>query len=74
MRPGLSLDQIFPIRDAASARLGRVKADCLLDAGVIDWEDHRQVYARAAALLTSASPPLYPAHWPTLQATLNASL
>lgn len=54
MRSGCSFDQIFPIRDVASANLMRLKADCLLDAGVIDFREHREVYARSAALLEDA--------------------
>jgi len=46
MRSGLSFDHIFPIRSDASARLMRLKADCLLAAGVIDTEDRLQVYAQ----------------------------
>ena len=36
MRAGLDLDTLFPIEDAASARLMLVKASCLRKAGVID--------------------------------------
>jgi hypothetical protein len=51
MRSGLLFDHIFPVRNDASARLMRLKADCLLDAGVIDAEDWLIVYARTAAVL-----------------------
>ena len=51
MRSGLSLDSIFPIRDDASAQLMRLKADCLLQAGVINAEERLTVYARARAVL-----------------------
>ncbi len=51
MRSGLSFDQIFPIRNDASARLMRVKADCLFNAGVIDAEDRLAVYARTSSAL-----------------------
>lgn len=56
MRPGLSFDHIFPIRDAESAKLARRKADSLRDAGVIDAEDRHRVYARTAAVLDYAAP------------------
>ncbi len=51
MRSELFFDHIFPIRNDASARLMRLKADCLLEAGVIDAEDWLSVYARTAAVL-----------------------
>jgi hypothetical protein len=51
MRSGLSFDHIFPIRNDASARLMRLKADCLFDAGVISAEDRRTVYACSRAVL-----------------------
>jgi hypothetical protein len=53
MRKGLSFDQIFPIRDPASALLMRMKADCLLQASAIEPEDRSLVYAMAAAMLGS---------------------
>jgi hypothetical protein len=56
MRGDLPFDHIFPIRDAASASLARVKADCLLDAGVINARQRRLVYGRTASVL-EASPP-----------------
>ena len=64
MRSGLSLDTIFPIRSDASARLMRLKADCLFDAGIISAEERQAVYARTAAELgfrdIGASAPLAP--------------
>lgn len=54
MRSGLSLDQIFPIRNDASARLMRLKADCLFQAGIIDAEERLVVYARTGAALVTA--------------------
>ena len=56
MRGDLSFDYIFPIRDAASASLARVKADCLMGAGVIDTDDRRRVYGRSAEVLGSSPP------------------
>jgi hypothetical protein len=51
MRSGLSFDSIFPVRNEASARLMRLKADCLLEAGVIEPDEWQSVYARTAAVL-----------------------
>jgi len=56
MRGDLSFDQIFPIRDAASANLARVKADRLWDAGVIDSEERQRVYGRSETVLESSPP------------------
>ncbi len=56
MRGDLSFDSIFPVRDAASASLARVKADCLHDAGVIDADQRRLVYGRTALVLGSSQP------------------
>jgi len=49
MRSGLSFETIFPIRSDASARLMRLKADCLYDAGIITAEERLAVYARTGA-------------------------
>jgi hypothetical protein len=51
MRSGLLFDHIFPIRSEASARLMRLKAECLLEAGIIEVEDWLTVYGRTAAVL-----------------------
>jgi hypothetical protein len=51
MGPGLNLDDIFPMKDAASATLMRRKADCLRHAGVIGDAERLRVYARSALLL-----------------------
>jgi len=61
MRSGLSFDHIFPIRNDASARLMRLKADCLLQAGVIDAEERSEVYARSGAVLGFAETLTIPA-------------
>ena len=50
MREGLFFDHIFPMNDPASAKLMRLKADCLLRAGVIDAADRDLVYSRSAAV------------------------
>jgi hypothetical protein len=57
MRSGLSLDTIFPVRSDASARLMRLKADCLFDAGVITAEERRAVYARTGFVLRDVAAP-----------------
>ena len=44
----LDLDLIFPINDDVSARLMVVKAECLLQAGVIDVAEACAVFRRAA--------------------------
>jgi hypothetical protein len=49
----LSLERIFPIHDAPSARLMKLKADCLLKAGVIDRSQKRGVDVTADAVLGS---------------------
>jgi hypothetical protein len=54
MRGDLPFDQIFPIHDAASASLARVKADRLWDAGVIDSEERQRVYGRSETVLESS--------------------
>ena len=51
MRVGASFDQIFPMRDAASAQLMRLKADCLFRAGTINATERCEVYLRSVALL-----------------------
>ena len=50
MRGSLDLDLVFPARDAASAELMRLKADCLYAAGIIDAPERRRVHARCAAV------------------------
>jgi hypothetical protein len=50
MREGLVFDHIFPMNDPVSAKLMRLKADCLLRAGVIDPAERNLVYARSAAV------------------------
>jgi hypothetical protein len=47
----LDLDLVFPIRDLASAELMRVKAACLLHAGVIDDAQREIVERRAQRFL-----------------------
>jgi hypothetical protein len=57
MRSGLSFDTIFPVRSDASARLMRLKADCLFEAGVIDAEERSAVYARTRSVLRDVRAP-----------------
>lgn len=51
MRTGLDLNSLFPIKDAASARLMLIKARCLLEARLIDQADAAAVFSRANAML-----------------------
>jgi hypothetical protein len=43
----------FPIKDAASAALMLVKADCLHKAGIINESEKRYVHSRARAFLNN---------------------
>jgi hypothetical protein len=47
----LDLDQIFPIKDAESARLAMLKANYLEGANVIDATERQIIFARALAML-----------------------
>ena len=55
MRFGLCLDLelIVPINDEASARLMILKAECLLQAGVIDVPEVCTIFRRASEVLYS---------------------
>jgi hypothetical protein len=46
---------IFPIKDAASAAVMLIKADCLHNAGVINEEERQWVYSRARTFLDGAT-------------------
>jgi hypothetical protein len=46
---------IFPIKDAASAALMLIKADCLHAAGVIDEVEKQHVRSRARTFLDDAT-------------------
>jgi hypothetical protein len=50
MRRGLNFETLFPIKDAASARLMLVKARCLLAAEVIREPEALEVVRRANAI------------------------
>ncbi len=47
----LNLDQIFPIKDAESARLAMLKANYLEAINVIDAAERQIIFARALAML-----------------------
>ena len=47
----LDLNQIFPIKDVASARLMKLKALCLFRAGVVSEQDMAMIQARADAFI-----------------------
>ena len=51
MQRGRDSELIFPIRDAASAALMLIKADCLLTAGIINEAEKQYVHSRARAFL-----------------------
>jgi hypothetical protein len=46
---------IFPIKDAASAALMLIKADCLNKAGVVSEGERQWVYSRARTFLDDAT-------------------
>ncbi len=47
----LNLDQIFPIKDAESARLAMLKANYLQAINVIDARERQFIFVRALAVL-----------------------
>jgi len=51
MRHQLNIDLVFPMKDEVSAALMCLKAELLLEAGVIDADEMSAVIERAAALL-----------------------
>jgi hypothetical protein len=56
----LDLALIFPMDDAASARLMIVKAECLHSAGVISAAEKRTILDRAAAIIEESVRPHKP--------------
>jgi hypothetical protein len=54
MRPLPYLGRIFPMDDAASARLAIVKAECLRVAGVISTAEKAAVIERATVVIDQA--------------------
>ena len=51
MQRGRDSELIFPIKDAASAALMLIKADCLLTAGIINEAEKQYVHSRARTFL-----------------------
>jgi hypothetical protein len=54
MQRPLDMEAIFPIKDAASAALMAIKADCLRKAGVISDQEKQWVDSRVRTLLHDA--------------------
>jgi hypothetical protein len=46
---------VFPVKDAVSAALMIIKADCLQKAGVISEDERQWVYSRARTFLDAAT-------------------
>ena len=55
MQRTLDMETIFPIKDAASAALMALKADCLHKAGIITQREERWVDSRARTYLDDAT-------------------
>jgi hypothetical protein len=55
MQRARNIELIFPIKDASSAALMLVKADCLHKAGIINEAEKRCVHSRARTFLDSAT-------------------
>jgi hypothetical protein len=49
------IELIFPIKDAASAALMTIKADCLHKAGIINEAENQHVHSRARTFLGDAT-------------------
>jgi hypothetical protein len=49
------IELIFPIKDAASAALMSIKADCLHKAGIINEAEKQHVHSRARTFLDDAT-------------------
>jgi len=54
MHRAWDIELIFPIRDAASAALMLIKANCLDKAGIISEAEKQWVQSRARSFLTDA--------------------
>ena len=52
---GRDSELIFPIKDAASAALMLIKADCLHTAGIINEAEKQYVHSRAHTFLDDAT-------------------
>ena len=55
MRHARDVEVIFPIKDAASAALMVIKADCLHKAGIISDREKQWVDSRAGTFLDKAT-------------------
>jgi hypothetical protein len=55
MQRGRDSELIFPIKDAASAALMLIKADCLHTAGIINEAEKQYVHSRARTFLDDAT-------------------
>ena len=55
MQRAWDIELIFPIKDAASASLMLIKADCLQKAGVISEAEKQWIYSRARTFLADTT-------------------
>jgi hypothetical protein len=55
LQRGRDSELIFPIKDAASAALMLIKADCLHTAGIINEAEKQYVHSRAHTFLDDAT-------------------
>ena len=55
MQRAWDIELIFPIKDAASAALMLIKADCLHKAGVINAAEKQWVHSRAGTFLADST-------------------
>jgi hypothetical protein len=55
MQCARDIEVIFPIKDAASAALMLIKADCLHTAGIINKAEKQYVHSRARTFLDHAT-------------------
>ncbi len=55
MQCARDIEVIFPIKDAASAALMLIKADCLHKAGIINEAEKQYIHSRACTFLDDAT-------------------
>jgi hypothetical protein len=55
MQCAQDIELYFPIKDATSASLMLIKADCLHKAGIINEAEKRRVHSRARTFLDNAA-------------------
>jgi hypothetical protein len=55
MQRARDIEVIFPIKDAASAALMLIKADCLHTAGIINEAERQYVHSRARTFVDDAT-------------------